>query len=245
MDQKDVYVIGYPEYRQGSHDGLCVYYSAAMMLGSIFPDSRPLFGEGDRVRKAGIVTRDPLFQHFEAREPTRGSGKGVCDWYFRGKELADVVPALNDAAASFGVKEAFSYHGKGAWSDKTFRRIRSAIDDGLPVILGWQSREYGNHCVLVEGYSVPSRRRWLMVNDPGAGRDAICWEDLNGRGTAQYVELVTPDGSRIPGPRLDKISVKRGPAGDIKEFAVRRKMPGGGGTWRWEDIKELRSRSKE
>ena len=40
-----VQLSGIPTYRQGTHDGLCVYYSAAMMLAALYPYMDSWFGE--------------------------------------------------------------------------------------------------------------------------------------------------------------------------------------------------------
>ena len=54
-----------------------------------------------------------------------------------------------------------------------------SIDLGLPVILGWNTEDYGNHAVLVTGYW-HGRDDWLLLNDPG-GEDRISWPVLAGR----------------------------------------------------------------
>ena len=61
--------------------------------------------------------------------------------------------------------------------DSTFdRTIVDSIDVGLPVMLGWNTEDYGCHAVLVTGYWI-GKEKWLTLRDPG-GSDAISWDSL-------------------------------------------------------------------
>ena len=54
--------------------------------------------------------------------------------------------------------------------------IVPSIDQGLPVMLGWNTYDYGCHAVLVTGYWIGTET-WLTINDPG-GSTEVSWNSL-------------------------------------------------------------------
>ena len=54
--------------------------------------------------------------------------------------------------------------------------IVGSIDIGLPVMLGWNTEDYGCHAVLVTGYWIGGEK-WLTIRDPG-GSTEVSWNSL-------------------------------------------------------------------
>lgn len=46
----------------------------------------------------------------------------------------------------------------------------------MPVILGWDTNDYGSHAVLVTGYWI-GQEKWLITSDPGGGHE-VSWNSL-------------------------------------------------------------------
>ena len=57
--------------------------------------------------------------------------------------------------------------------DEIFEFIAKNIEDGLPVILGWETEDYGCHAVLVIGYWL-GNETWLTIHDPGGLTEISC-----------------------------------------------------------------------
>ncbi len=86
--------------------------------------------------------------------------------------------------------------------------LREQVDRGLPCLLGWESREMGNHTSLVVGYDriTRSRSRWLRLLDPIRAQDTIEWGQLARLATAP-LEVVWCE--RHDGVRPDKLTVEK------------------------------------
>lgn len=217
-----VYLMGLPDYKQGSHDGLCVYYSACMMLASLYPEMHVEFGRGDRKRRASVVTYDPLFEQASKGDDT---SKSLADWFYRGKHLCSVVEHLNAVVAErYGTPRLFIHGGaeKYCRDETRFKSIKESIDEGLPVMLAWTTRDLGEHCVLVRGYTV-GQKRWLHVRDPGGGDD-ICWDTLVEL-SSDGVEYILPQSVLFAGARPDKLCYRIDGENEIRERGVWRYWP--------------------
>ncbi len=233
-----VYLKGIPYYRQGTHDSLCTYYSACMMLSALIPELEINFGEGDRKRRQSFVTEDPIIQAFAFTEKGEATpAKALADWYYRGKTLEAAWPRLNDViAVARQASNALEYICENTWNDTKFTRICAAIDIGLPVMLGWSSRDMGNHCVTVVGYT-RGQKRWLSVHDPG-GTDDVCWDTLVDISSSP-IELLIPRSESFTGPRPDQVRYSTSPEGKRKDECVYRWWPTSDGTCKYTPLLPL------
>ena len=61
--------------------------------------------------------------------------------------------------------------------ERTFdEMIVHSIDEGLPVMLAWNTEDYGCHAVLVTGCWIGSEK-WLTIKDPSGSTEAS-WNSL-------------------------------------------------------------------
>jgi hypothetical protein len=192
--------------QQGTHDSFCAYYAAAMLLCSLRPEFEPLF-------EADHVSKDPLL----ANLPRRGHlDRIVADWLTRGVHVSRVCQALNRACARSGVgtvRTRFAYRSFARSTDGA-ARLRRLVDQGLPCVLAWESRELGDHTVVVIGYErlERSRSQWLRLLDPSRVQQTIEWGQLVRLATAR-LELVYC--TEHTGVRPDKVVTVRSTSGEI------------------------------
>ncbi len=184
---------------QGTHDSLCAYYSAAMLLCALRPEFEDQFD-------AAHVGLDPLYGHLPRRRG-RSLERAVADWLASGVKLELLGRALNAACAKAGARTRFIFR-TAARSDGALAILRAQIDRGLPCLLGWESREMGNHTSLVVGYEefAGSASRWLRVLDPIRAQETLEWGQLRRLATARF-ELVVCE--RHDGVRPDKLTTAR------------------------------------
>ena len=192
-DQITVRLTGIMLRQQGTHDSLCAYYSAAMLLCAL----RPEFEEKFDAPRVGL---DPLYANLPRR---RGKSleRSVTDWLSSGVHLKALCRSLN-AACKGHTRFRFK---KGAVAVEW---LRQQVDRGLPCILGWESREMGSHTSLVVGYEkfTRSRSRWLRLLDPIRAQDNLEWGQLARLATAP-LEVVWCEGH--DGVRPDKLTVRK------------------------------------
>ncbi len=207
-----VQLLSIPCYQQGHFDGLCAYYTGAMMLAALYPQFDREFGELTR-RPSGRGRRrveDPLIRLYKGdyRKPRAGSDDRyvLARWYYEGEYLETVKNTLNRVMKEEGYKTRFDCEKRTA-HDSTFRNIASSIDEGLPVMLGWHTEDFGNHAVLVTGYW-HGKNDWLLINDPG-GDQQICWQNLK-RDKKENFEVVTCNPEKHRGPRPDMVVTEGG-----------------------------------
>lgn len=243
MDQRSLILQNIPSYHQGDHDGMCVYYSAAMLLVTLFPELQTDLGEGTRRRRVGFVTTDPIIGGLAVRlgeDPE----KTLADWHWRGKRLKEVYRVLNRIAVErSGRKEyraLFQYFGRGTQWNANENRIRASIEAGLPVMLGWTTRDLGRHCVLVFGYTDGSKGgSWFHTRDPGGGED-VFWETLE-KVSEGSAELIVPDPGLWQDMRPDALSFATNPEGRIVDRRLFRWWPDGSPerVQGWRDVRTL------
>jgi hypothetical protein len=193
-----VRLIGVPHKHQGTHDSLCAYYAAAMMLTALRPELEDRFEAGD-------VREDPLFGHYPRGR--RRVDALVAEWIAAGVHLEKLTRAL-DRACRAGVRTRFAYAAMPR-TERTLSFLRAQIDAGLPTVLGWESREMGLHTVCVVGYERYSTGgAWLRVLDPARLQDVLEWSQLARLATRrlEVIHCVAHEGIRP-----DKlIGVRRG-----------------------------------
>jgi hypothetical protein len=196
---KRVQLLGLPLYYQGTHDSLCTYYSAAMLLASLHPEYHAFFGRGVRRRKVGLEVDDPLVKYFphSAKET---KDHVLATWFYRGAYLKDACRALNASMKADKRDTRFKYE-QFKNLDSTFKIIVDKIDQGLPIMAGWTTVDLGVHCVLVIGYRKESRN-WLILNDPNGGNE-VCWDVLKSINKFR-LELVSVENH--DGPRPDRLT---------------------------------------
>ena len=177
-----VELLNVPSYRQGSFDSLCTYYAAAMMLSALFPEKYTgAFGETAREKATKKMSNDPLITHY-SREDNRLI---LSRWFYQGEYVRKAVTILNNIMREDKRQTRFACRDESA-HDNTFRDvIAGSINDGLPVILGWNTLDYGNHTVLVTGY-FEGREKWFFINDPEGDTGRISWDSLKQQKTAKF-----------------------------------------------------------
>lgn len=177
-----VELLNVPSFHQGSFDSLCTYYSAAMMLAALFPEEWREFGFGEgreRTTKKGSV--DP-FIRFYSDEDRRLI---LARWFYQGEYVEGATRIMNKIMEERKFSTRFGCRRETA-HDNTFTDVIAGnIDAGLPVMLGWNTPDYGDHTVLVTGYW-EGRERWLVTNDPMHGAGEMSWDSLKVQKTAKF-----------------------------------------------------------
>src|SRR5947209_1624590 len=115
VSRVSVRLTGIPLKYQGTHDSLCAYYAAAMLLCALRPEFEDQF-------EAAEVARDPLFANYP-RRPFQRLESLVAAWTMNGANVHQVTEALNRACARSGnpaVTTAFAY--------RTVSRAESTVD---------------------------------------------------------------------------------------------------------------------
>jgi hypothetical protein len=206
---------------QGTHDSFCAYYAAAMLLCTLRPEMDDDFD-------ALHVKHDPLFKHLP-RGKRRSIERAVADWLTTGVRFAPLARSLDAACKGKGKGKDMGKTRFRArrlpFSGRTLELLRKNIDEGLPCVLGWESRELGNHTVLVVGHDRYMRRqgnRWLRVLDPTRGQDIIEWGQLSrvADGPADIIWCTSHDGVRP-----DRLTVDRDAEGSVIRSIVERWEP--------------------
>jgi hypothetical protein len=190
--------------QQGTHDSLCAYYSAAMLLCALRPEFEDHFD-------APNVAADPLYGNLPRR--TQSLDRAVSEWIASGVSLDRLCRALNAACARGGVRTTFHRRHCNR-VDGNFELLCAQIDRGLPCVLGWESRELGNHTSLVVGYERyrGSSSRWLRLLDPIRVQEALEWGQLK-RLATERLDLIYC--TAHAGVRPDKITTCRTASGAI------------------------------
>jgi hypothetical protein len=215
-----VELLNVPTYRQGTFDSLCVYYTAAMMLSALYPQyDTTRFGAAARQRATKNLSDDPLITNY-GREDHRLI---LARWFYQGEHVRKAAAILNRIMQSDGKSTRFKCLDETA-HDNTFRDvIAGSIDDGLPVMLGWNTPDYGNHAVLVTGYW-EGREKWFLINDPMGDAHQISWDSLKQQRTQKFeVGLCKPEThsgyrplKRYEAPRRGAPIVNRWAGGEYK-----------------------------
>ena len=166
----DVELLNVPRYGQGTFDGLCAYYTGAMMLATLFPEYAVKFGKA-KPRATKYMSLDPLIGKYGAEDNRRVLSR----WFYHGETIDKVVKILNANMADQEAATRFECLDMDR-RERTFDQIVSSIGEGLPVMLAWNTEDYGCHAVLVTGYWI-GREKWLTINDPG-GSTEVSWTSL-------------------------------------------------------------------
>lgn len=177
-----------------------------MMLGTLFPEYEVEFGRAT-TKAVRSMSRDPLFRHYGDED----DHVVVARWFHRGENIDKVVTILNRNMKYERVATRFECLEMDL-RNRPFHRIMCSIDEGLRVMLGWDTEDYGCHAVLVTGYYI-GKEKWLRVNDPGGTSNEVSWDSLtrsgaragpaaaDGRIAAMLNRLDRRTGRGKPGPR--------------------------------------------
>ena len=92
----------------------------------------------------------PLVPETSVQYPL-GEKCGLARWFFEGESVAELSNTLNNVMKQSGEASKFRARDRKP-NDATFFAIADSIDVGLPVLLGWNTKDYGDHAVLVTGY---------------------------------------------------------------------------------------------
>lgn len=199
-----VELLNIPDYRQGTHDALCTYYSCAMLLATIHPEYQSSFGVGERRRKAGLVVDDPLIRYFPRDSVNTTPEKAIASWFYGGAHIKTAHRLLNRVMRRDGHRTRFIY-AEETKHDNTFEVVADSIDGGLPVVIGWDTEDFGAHTVLVRGYEI-GQLHWFLLRDPG-GDERISWESLKKTMNSRMCVLRVHPG-RHDGLRPDKLTLR-------------------------------------
>jgi len=173
-----VNLLNVPHYHQGTFDGLCAYYTGAMMLAALFPQYAPRFGTSPNRIVSPLMSRDPLITMHRPPPDGRNDPRTLARWFYLGEHIDETVNTLNSIVTADGHDAPFA-SGNRNRTQGTFNWIRRNIDSGLPVMLGWNAPDFGCHAVLVVGYWL-GEEDWLKIHDPG-GADEVNWNSLMGQ----------------------------------------------------------------
>jgi len=142
-----------------------------MMLATLFPEYAVEFGRA-RPKATKYMSLDPLIQEYGSEDDRRTLAK----WFYHGESIEKVVKILNANMEKQNEPTSFEFVHMDR-KERTFDdTIVSSIDEGLPVMLGWNTKDYGCHAVLVTGYWL-GKEKWLTVSDPG-GSTEVSWNSL-------------------------------------------------------------------
>jgi hypothetical protein len=185
--------------QQGTHDSLCAYYAAAMLLCALRP-------ELDEAFDAAHVGADPLIGNLPLRRG-RSVESAAAEWLTSGVDLRHLTRALNRACAASDIRTRFRFVATGR-GHQTLAHIHAQIDRGLPCVLAWESHEMGDHTALVIGYErfSGSRSRWLRLLDPIRLQDVLEWGQLARLARPRLELIYCTDHTGI---RPDKLTVTR------------------------------------
>lgn len=167
----EVELLNIPRYGQGTFDSLCAYYTGAMMLATLFPEYAVEFGKA-KSKTTKFMSLDPLIRQYGSED----NRKVLARWFYHGESIEKVVKILNANMASEADATQFEYIEMDR-RERTFdEMIVGSIDEGLPVMLGWNTEDYGCHAVLVTGYWI-GKEKWLKTADPGGGTE-VSWNSV-------------------------------------------------------------------
>ena len=208
-----VELLNVPHYQQGTFDNLCAYYAGAMMLASLFPKYAVRFGTARSLNDQTFSTMssDPLIsQYYQPAQ--RNDLRALATWWHYGADVKDVVHILNRIVRNDKeIRENNCFeHLRKQRVDTTFAFIQGEIDKHLPVLLGWNTKDYGCHAVLVVGYW-RGGEKWLTIRDPG-GPTEVNWNSLksqqagmfhvglyrNGHSGVRPMKSITADSNDMP-----------------------------------------------
>ncbi|MDE0644695.1 MAG: hypothetical protein OXH84_00445 [Gammaproteobacteria bacterium] len=187
-----VELLNVPHYRQGEFDCLCTYYTGAMMLTTMFPRYDYLFRSGwsQRSRTSKYFSDDPLMANFNPE--SKGNRKSedhrliLSRWFSQGEYIEKVTEILNRIMSKENKKTKFEYCQETGHDNTYYDTLVGSIDNGLPVMLGWGTHDYGYHAVLITGYR-KRKERWLIMNDPGGNKHSeVSWDSLKKQKTSNF-----------------------------------------------------------
>jgi hypothetical protein len=173
-----------------------------MLLATLHPEYQSKFGVGNRRRKAGLVVEDPLIKNFTRDSVNTSTDKALASWFYGGSHLSTAKRLLNRIMRKDEHRTRF-LHDEETKHNNTFDVIANSIDQGLPVLIGWNTGDFGDHTVVVRGYEI-NQLHWFLLRDPG-GDERISWESLKATMTAR-MEVLRVDPETHVGLRPDKLS---------------------------------------
>jgi hypothetical protein len=193
-----VRLVGVVPRHQGTHDSLCAYYAGATLLCALHPWMPPAFDGAD-------PAHDPIFGALPRRG--RSIQHVVSSVLFTGLHLEHLASAMDRAVP--GTRFRYRVRRRGHLAD-----VVTPVLAGLPVLLGWEGPEIGNHTVVVVGVRATrgTRRTWLEVADPSGMFDQVEWDQLLQLGGGR-VEVI--DCTEHAGTRPDRAVVARDGAGRL------------------------------
>jgi len=219
-------LLGVPEYRQGAHDRLCVYYSAAMLFETAHPELAHRLGGTLAGR-----TDDPILGNYGRSTKVTTEAK-LADWFHKGARVTVVKEALNRAMKKEELGTRFKFEELPV--SGAYERIRESVGEGFPVVLGWDTEDIGHHAVLVIGWEVRKKDKWLILHDPGSGHTERSLQQLERLSDhPKALDVLWLDPKTYKGPRPDRL------VHDEDGWSIERWWPDASGDCDWRERDEL------
>ena len=117
-----------PHYRQGEFDGLCSYYTGAMLLATLYPKYESSFNEPMSERTSKFFSDDPLLSNYKKGEDVRLI---LARWFSQGEYIRRVTTILNNLMRKDKQQTRFRCQDETAHDNTFYDVIVGSIDDGL------------------------------------------------------------------------------------------------------------------
>ena len=126
----------------------------------------------------------------------------LAGWFYNGETIEQVVKILNSIMMrDTSVSTRFEHVELGRYESTFDRTIVENIDTGLPIMVGWDTADYGCHAVLVTGYWI-GKEKWLTIRDPG-GSEEISWVSLGtAKGEREIPNRIVQEASRTEAAKV-------------------------------------------
>ena len=151
------------------------------MLATLYPKYESSFNEPMSERTSKFFSDDPLLSNYKKGEDVRLI---LARWFSQGEYIRRVTTILNNLMRKDKQQTRFRCQDETAHDNTFYDVIVGSIDDGLPVMLGWNTPDYGDHAVLVTGYW-EGQEKWFYINDPG-GDYQVSWDSLKLQKTSKF-----------------------------------------------------------
>ena len=98
-----VELLNVPSYHQGTFDNLCAYYTAAMMLSTLFPEYERRFGKAAGERTTKYMSDDPLIKYYSGEKKGGEDHRLILGrWLYRGELVTKTTDILNNIMLADG-----------------------------------------------------------------------------------------------------------------------------------------------
>jgi hypothetical protein len=128
-------LLGIPEYVQGTHDKLCVYYSATMVVDTLHRELQSRHGEAPVVTRRGKRKGDVIIDNYPATARANTLESKFTNWFFGSAYIEKAEIAINAAFEECAIATRVKY--EEVEHANLWKKCRASIAMGLPLIMGW------------------------------------------------------------------------------------------------------------